>query len=56
MKSLIVISKTEFDELKSLIDDLQCFLESLEPKMPSEKSPFLEHFEQPTSDELNQIF
>lgn len=56
MKNLIVISKNEFDELKSLIEDLQCFLESLEPKMPSEKRPFLKHSELPTSDELNQIF
>ena len=57
MQNIIVISKNEFEELKSLVDDLQCFLESLVQKykpeictFPEQKDPY------PTEAELSQLF
>jgi hypothetical protein len=57
MKNLIVISKNEFEDLKSLVDDLQCYLESLQPKyqpeictLPEQNDPY------PTEAELSQLF
>jgi|GEM_PF-6424782 len=57
MKNLIVISKREFEDLKSMVDDLQCYLESLQPKyqpeiytFPEQKDPY------PTEAELSQLF
>ena len=57
MKNLIVISKNEFEELKSLIDDLQCFLESLNPENHQEISTLFEQEDPyPTETELSQLF
>ena len=57
MKNLIVISRNEFEELKSLIDDLQCFLESLNPENHQELSTLFEKEDPyPTEAELSQLF
>lgn len=52
----MVITKWEFDELKSLVDDLQCFLESLEPKTPLEDTFAVNQEPQLTPEELSLIF
>ena len=57
MKNLIVISKKEFEDLKSMVDDLQCFLESLNPENHQEISTLLEQVDPyPTEAELSQLF
>ena len=57
MKNLIVISKSEFEELKAMIDDLQCFLESLQPKYHQEICTFSEQQDPyPTEAKLSQLF
>ena len=54
---LIVISKNEFEDLKSMVDDIQCFLESLNPEKQPEIPTLSEQVDPyPTEVELSQLF
>ena len=57
MENQIVISKSEFEELKLLVDDLQCFLASIDPQCQQEISTLFEKDPTyPTQEELNNLF
>ena len=57
MKNIIAISKNEFEELQAIIDDLQCFLESLLPKYQTEICTFPKQEDPcPTEAELSRLF
>ena len=57
MENQIVISKSEFEELKLLVDDLQCFLSSIDPECQQEINTLFEKDPTyPTQEELNNLF
>lgn len=57
MKNQIVIPLSVFEELKSLIDDLQCFLASVDPECQEDISTlFKQDLPEPTEEELRNIF